>query len=155
MQSKGHANLTTRKKCGFIIYPIMGWLGASPDAFVNDPTSLLSCGIAEFKCPFSKKDVNPTDACSDPNFCCEIQNGNLRLKRNHPHYHQVQLQLFVGIDLYDWCDFYVYTTKGVDIEQISIDATWCGTAIPELESYFDAYMLPEIVNPMYKPSFIL
>ena len=101
--------------------------------------------------PFQQEDVNPTDACSDPNFCYEIQNGNLRLKRNHPYY-QIQLQFFVGIDLYDWCDFCVYTTKGVAIEQISIDATWYGT---ELESYFDAYMLPEIVNPMYKPSFIL
>ena len=138
MQSKGRANLTTRK-CGFIIHPIMGWLGASPGAFVDDPTSLLSCGIVEFKCPFSKKDVSPTDACSDPNFCCEIQNGNPRLKRNHPYYHQVQLQLFVGIDLYDWCNFCVYTTKGVAVKRISIDATWCGTAIPELESYFDAY----------------
>ena len=46
----------------------------------------------------------------------------------------------VGIDLYYWCNFCMYTIKGVAIEQISIDAMWCGTAIPELESYFDAYM---------------
>ena len=154
MRSKGHKYLTTRK-CGFIIHPRMGWLGASPDAFVDDRTSLLSSGIAEFKCPFSKKDVSPINACSDTNFYCDLHNGTFRLKRNHPYYHQVQLQLFVGADLYDWCDFCVYTTKGVAVERILLDTNWCSTAIPELESYFDAYMLPEIVNPMYKPSFVL
>jgi hypothetical protein len=77
----------------------MDWLGACPDAFVGDPTSILSGDIAEFKCPFSKKDISPIDVCSDPGFCCEIQSGDLRLKRNHPYYHKVQLQLLVGMDL--------------------------------------------------------
>lgn len=56
------------------------------------------------------------------------------------------------IGVHDLC---VYTTKGVAIERILLDTNWCSTATPELESYFDAYMLPEIVNPMYKPSFVL
>ena len=73
MRSKGHKYLTTHK-CGFIIHPRMCWLGASPDVFVDNQTSLLSSGIAEFKCPFSK-DVSPTDACSDPNFYCDLRNG--------------------------------------------------------------------------------
>ena len=34
----------------------------------------------------------------------------------------------------------VYTTKGMAIEQILIDAPWCGTVVPETESYFDAYV---------------
>ena len=84
-----------------------------------------------------------------------MHGGHLRLKQTHPYYHQVQLQLYVGVDLYAWCDFCVYTTKGVAVERISLDTSWCNTAIPELESYFDAYVLPEIVNPMYKPSFVL
>ena len=32
---------------------------------------------------------------------------------------------------------------------------WCNKYILELESYFDGYMLPEIVCPKFKPSYIL
>lgn len=154
MVSIGHNNLSTQT-CGFIIHPEMGWLGASPDALVFDPSSTLTRGIAEFKCPFSKKNIKPADACDDPGFCCAIRDGKFQLKRNHRYYHQVQLQLYVGMDLYNWCDFCVYTLKGVAVERIYADTEWCNLYIPELESYFDAYMLPEIVNPMYKPSYIL
>lgn len=154
MQSNVHKDATT-SECGFIIHPTMGWLGASPDALVTDPSSSLQSGIAEFKCPFSKKDQTLSEACSDPNFYFSFQNGSFQLKRDHCYYHQVQLQLFVGMDIYHWCDFCVYTTKGIGIERIWLDTAWCNTCIPELESYFDAYMLPEIVNPMYKPPYVL
>lgn len=63
----GKHQLTTRK-CGFIIHPTMGFLGASPDARVTDPYCELSEEIAEFKCPFSKKDVTPLEACEDEIF---------------------------------------------------------------------------------------
>ena len=99
MQSNGHENLTT-SECGFTIHPTMGWIGASPDALVTDPSFVLPNGIAEFKCPFSKKDISPSKACSDPDFYCSFQNSSFQLKREHPYYHQVQLQLFVGMDLY-------------------------------------------------------
>ena len=36
------------------------------------------------------------------------------------YFHQVQLRLYVGADLYGWCDFCVYTCKGMSIEQIYI-----------------------------------
>lgn len=81
----------------------MCWLGAAPDAFVDDQTLLLSSGIAESNGPSSKKDVSSTDACSDPHLYCDLCNGTFQLKRNHPYYHQIQLQLIVGADLYDWC----------------------------------------------------
>ena len=37
----------------------MGWLAASPDAKVVDPSFQPPNGIAEFKCPFSKRDKSP------------------------------------------------------------------------------------------------
>ena len=48
MQGNGHEHLTTRK-CGFIIHPTMGWLRASPDAMVTDPSSVLPNGIAQLQ----------------------------------------------------------------------------------------------------------
>ena len=75
------------------------------------PFHLNTQWLAEFKCPLSKKEVTPREACDDPNF---YDNG-LHLKKSHKYkyyYHQVQLQLFVGIDKYDWCDYCVYTPNG-------------------------------------------
>ena len=154
MRCNGHDDLRTRSS-GFVIHPTMGWLGASPDAFVTDPSTILPDGIAEFKCPFSKRNISPLDACSDPQFYCTMENNKLRLKRHHPYYHQVQLQLYVCQDMCCWCDFCVYTLKGVAVERIFLDAEWCNTYIVELESYFDGYMLPEIVFPKLKPSYVL
>ena len=98
VKAHGKKGLTTRK-CGFIVHPTMGWLGASPDARVTDPHIDFPDGIAEFKCPFSKKQVTPRKACDDPNFYCYNESG-LHLKKSHNYYHQVQLQLFIIIDQY-------------------------------------------------------
>ena len=95
-KAHGKKGLSTRK-CGFIVHPTMGWLGASPDARVTDPHCDFPDGIAEFKCPFSKKEVTPREACDDPNFYCYYDSG-FHLKKFHHYYQQVQLQLFVGID---------------------------------------------------------
>ena len=154
MEANGHDHIET-KPSGFIVHPTMGWLGASPDAFVLDPSGTLCNGIAEFKCPFTSKDISPSDACKDSSFYCTIINNRLHLKRDHLYYHQVQLQLFVCMDLCNWCDFCVYTLKGVAVERIFLDTEWCNTYIPELESYFDAYMLPEIVCGACKPSYYI
>ena len=54
MNVNGHKGLIT-KPCGFVVHPTQGWLGASPDAFVFDPTNVLSNGIVEFKCPYSTR----------------------------------------------------------------------------------------------------
>ena len=151
-KAHGKTKLTT-SRCGFVIHPTMGWFGASPDAFVTDPHSNFSNGIAEFKCPYSKREMTPRDACQDSSFYCSFD-GNLHLKRNHHYYHQVQLQLFVGMDMYDWCDFCVYTPKGIEVERIWLDIEWHQKYVVELDSYYDAYLLPEIMNPLHKPSYV-
>ena len=49
---------------GFVISEEYPFLGASPDAAVYDPSVSDPFGLAEVKCPFSVRDVTPTDACS-------------------------------------------------------------------------------------------
>jgi NAD-dependent dihydropyrimidine dehydrogenase PreA subunit len=155
MRANGHEGLHSTP-CGFIIHPSLGWLGASLDAVVTDPSTIFVDGIAEFKCPFTKKDISPFEACQDPNFYCTMtDDNNLHLKRDHRSYHQVQLQLFVSIDMCHWCDFCIYTLKGVAVEKIWLDSEWSNKYVIELESYFDGHMLPEIICPKLKPSYIL
>ena len=152
-KAHGKTRLAT-SKCGFIIHPTMGWFGASPDARVRDPHSDFPDGIAEFKCPYAKREMTPREACQDPNFYCFYDDG-LHLKHSHHYYHQVQFQLFVGMDLYDWCDFCVYTPKGTEVERIWLDTEWYEKSIAELDSYYDAHILPEILSPLHKPSYVL
>ena len=82
-------------------------------------------------------------------------NGKFCLKHTHQYYHQVQLQLYVSIDVASWCDFGVYTPVGIATERIYPCTGWQSKCIPQLEDYFDMHMLPDIVNPLYKPSYVL
>ena len=75
----------------------MGFLGASPDAHVTDPHCELMEGIAEFECPYSKREVSLLEACSYSKFCCHYKDGSFCLDDTHEYYHQVQLQLYVGM----------------------------------------------------------
>ena len=107
MQAEGNTNLQV-EPCGFIIHPTMGWLGASPDGVVNDPSNNPSLGIVEFKCLFTQRDNIPQEACTDPTFYCSLNNeGKMVLNRSHLYYHQVQLQLYVSAA--HWCDFCIFT----------------------------------------------
>ena len=116
MQMSGQVNLTVRK-CGFIIRPERGWLGSSPDGVVLDTADKSFAGLLELKCPYTK------EACQDPNFYCSLSdNDSIILKRAHAYYHQIQLQLYVSSDMYKWCDFCVYTTKGILTERIYPDS---------------------------------
>lgn len=65
------------------------------------------------------------------------------------YHHQVQLQLLVGVDRYDWCDFCGYTPKGVELERIWLNIEWSEKCIIELDSYYKAYVLPEILCLSY------
>ena len=104
----------------------------------------------------TKRDVSPEEAITDPNFCCYVSNdGMFKLKRSHKYYHHVQLQLYVASDSYRWCDFCIYTTKGVLVERIFSDSEWITKKIPQLTDYFESEILPEIAYPIHKPSHYL
>jgi len=99
--------------------------------------------------------VEPEEACKDPAFYCEVKDSMVCLKPTHGHYHQVQLQLYVGSDLYSWCDFCVFTSKGLSITQIFPDKEWQKEKIPKLELYWHIHIKPELINPCHKPSYYL
>ena len=71
--------------------------------------------------------------------------GTISLKRNHAYYDQVQLQLYVTSA--NWCDFCVYTTKGIAIESIYPDIEWKVRNLPKLQYFYDNILLPEILLP--------
>ena len=102
------------KESGFVINPSLFWLGASPDGFVVDgiPTD-LKMGLIEIKCPKAKENCKPTEAMQDSGFYFESVDGKPKLKKHQSsgYYSQVQLQL--GLTQLPYCDFVVYTFKGL------------------------------------------
>ena len=49
-----------------------------------------------------------------------------------------------------WCDFVVYTEKGVSVQRIPFDAAfWSNDLLPKLLSFFDNCLAPEIVSPIH------
>ena len=155
MNSLGNHGISV-KKCGFIIHPVKGWIGASPDGRVTDLTANKPLGLIEVKYPYTKREMTPMEAYKYPNFYCKVINDrDICLKPNHPYYHQVQLQLYAGSGTYHWCDFCIYTKKGISVQRIFPDFEWQHVCIPELESFFDSYVAPELVLSLYKPRYIL
>ena len=125
-----------------------GWLGPSPDALISDGT--LGKGCAELKALVSCWGMTIFEALnSSRNLCLELANSDktsLKLKQKHTYYHQSQLQLFVGRDIYHWCHFVVATWSDVFIERITLNREWVSASIHELENFFDAFVLPTILD---------
>ena len=127
-------------KSGFVVSKSCHVLGASPDAKVVDFGCSLCFGLAEVKCPYTKLHVTPLEACSDPTFFMEkVSETECKLKRDHPYYAQVQGQL--GITRAKWCDFIVYTGKGIYIERVPFDATYWQNLRTELLQYYFEHFL--------------
>ena len=63
---------------------------------------------------------------------------------------------YMYIHVYSWCDFCTYTSKGFSMQHILPDSEWQNNNIPKLESYFDSFILPELVHVclQYKPRYI-
>ena len=76
-------------------------------------------GLLEVKCPEIKFHVTPLEACVDPQFFCERIGNMCNLKRGHLYHAQAQGQ--IGCTGAQWCDFVVYTKKGMSIERIRFD----------------------------------
>lgn len=140
--------------CGFLICESHPFLGATPDGTVYDPSSSQQpFGFLEVKCPYLNRDCTPSEACSSPGFCCTLQSSAdgcqlPMLRKNHPYYAQIQGQMAVGER--PWCDFVIFTKKGISVERILFDEDyWRHTLLPKLEAFFDNCLAPEIVSPLH------
>ena len=147
----GHGGLRA-VRAGFVVCKEYPFLGASPDAYVNDPHCIHKFGVAEIKCPYKYRDLSPEDAASNSDFCSVVnmQAGKkaLQLKRSHQYYSQIQGQLAITQRL--WCDFIIYTTKGISVERINFDSDyWKNDLLPKLTAFYDNCLCPAIVSPVH------
>ena len=148
MNGNGHPGLSV-ERCGFFISLAHPFLGGSPDAIINDPTFPDPIGFAEVKCTFKYRSLTPEEASTKPDFCCANDDGQPRLKKKHKYFAQVQGQMAIGRK--QWCDFIIYTEKGLSVERIPFsEEFWVGEALPKLVEFFECCVGPEIVDPISK-----
>ena len=135
---------------GFLISTTYPFLGASPDGAVYDPSNTSQpFGFLEVKCPYSARTVTPTDACAISGFCCILDpgTGQLKLKENHAYYCQVQGQMAIGER--PWCDFVIFTSKGISIQRIDFNEKFWKDLFTKLSTFYDTCVVPEIVSPVH------
>ena len=151
-EALGNKNMVVCK-AGFVVCEEHSFLGASPDAYVFDPQAENQYGLVEIKCPYKYRGYSPIEAARQPDFCCSVNNGqdsrpSVELKRSHVYYIQVQGQM--AITERKWCDFTVYTSKGMSIERIAFDEEfWRNEVLPKLVTFYDKCMCPSIVSPVH------
>ena len=75
------------------------------------------------------------------------QNGKWTLARDHAYYYQVQTQL--GVCKLSYCDFVVWTEKGIAMERIAADVTFFESALDSARNFFIYGVLPEIIGKWY------
>ena len=110
-------------------------IGATPDARVVDFGCTYHFEIAEAKCPYTKHHVTPLDACSDAKFVMEkTSDTECKLKLDHPYYAQVQGQM--AVTGARWCDFIVYTSRGLYVQRITFDPIVWAELNQKLVSYY-------------------
>ena len=68
----------------------------------------------------------------------------LHLNKNHSYYNQVQMQL--AITCQTWCDFVLYTSKGLIIDRVKFDKDYWHSLQQRILSFYFTYMLPEILD---------
>ena len=145
----GHQDLYCCRS-GFVISEEYPFLGASPDGLIFYPNSSDQFGVLEVKCPYSYRNCTPMEACSNKDFCSSLVNVSCenvpRLKHDHQYYSQVQGQMAIAGR--KWCDFVIYTEKGLNIERISFDENFWQDLLPKLIDFFDNCLGPEIVSPL-------
>lgn len=55
----------------------------------------------------------------------------------------------MAIGVHPWCDFIVYTSKGVTVERVRYNQEfWEKDLLPKLEEFYDKCVAPEIVSPL-------
>lgn len=122
---------------GLLVNPKTPHLGATADGMVS--CKCCGLGLLEIKCPFSNRDMAPTNAP----YLEKMNNAGFRLSKRHNYFYQVQGQMMIYERSY--CDFVVWTTVGLYVERIHYDSEMAMTMVTVLDKFFVSILLPKIL----------
>ena len=131
----------TVSNCGLWISPENFTFAATPDGKVSDNQERNSFGIIEVKCPEEYKEFDPADAAvAVKGFCVVREEESFKLRKDCGYYDQIQFQM--GVTGAPWCDFIVYTFKGMVIDRVHFDKDHFKELIERVSEFYFKYFLP-------------
>ena len=147
-QEEGVAGIIVQK-CGFFISKHHGFLGASPDGLVHDPSAEDTEGLLELKYVQMEKQESLEEALVRKGICKNCKDG-VTLNVRHKYYFQTQQAMFVVER--KWTDFVVMGTgcSTTFCERIHFSQEHWDTTFPKLESFFNYWIVPELAYPCVK-----
>ena len=127
-------------ECGLVVNKNFMFLGATPDGILCDNGQ---SGIVEIKCPYTARNMKLTDACDEiRDFYLDNDDGQLKLKKDHEYYAQIQGQLMItGCD---FCEFIVFTQCDLHAERVQPDIAFMNEMLYKLSSFFRDFAKPFI-----------
>ena len=129
------------RETGLVIWPNLFLVAASPDGLISD--KFVGVGLIEIKCPKSKLSYLPEDLMKDDKFYVQQEDGKLTLKKIHEYYTQVQMAMGISGALF--CDFVVYTLKGLIITRTAFDDDYFISVMKKINTFYRMYMLPKFL----------
>ena len=77
-----------------------------------------------------------------------LRGGRILIKETHFYYAQVQGQMAIGER--PWCDFVVFTLKGISVLHIAFNQEfWTDKLLPKLSHFYDNSVAPELISPVH------
>jgi hypothetical protein len=149
MHQMGHIDLAQSvRQCGLFISD-EGFLGASPDALVDDPSLSDPEGLVEIKYIQMNDNETLCDALVRKRICTK-NNSEIELNTSHQYYYQIQQQMYVTKRR--WVDFVVKGSKSDEIycKKVCISEDFWNKVLPKLSLFFERWLLPEIAYPRVK-----
>lgn len=124
---------------GFIILPQMPWAGFSPDGIVSDEK------LIEVKCPLIGQERTASEVAKEVKFT-ETENGEIKLRKRHPYYAQIQLGM--AICNVNKCDFVIYASydKSCFIIAIPLDINFLTLLLIRLKCVYFQHKLPYLIS---------
>lgn len=127
-------------RCGLCISFTHPFLAASPDGILQNET------VVEVKCPFVSRHCAITPNTVPYLYECD---GDLKLKKKHNYYTQIQGQLFCTNRKY--CNLVIYTFVDMKVIFIERDEDFINEMVLNLTSFYEEYLQPAIYNKyLYK-----
>ena len=148
MQQKGHAGITVTK-CGFFVSKEHGFLGASPDGLVSDPSSVDSRGLIEVKFIQVTEHESLSKSVLKKRICVKKDDA-LELNTKHKYYYQVHQQMYVTER--KWADFVVQGTQSSELfcQRVEFSKVFWEATFSKLTLFFDRWIAPEVAYPRIK-----
>ena len=129
------------KTCGLIIDSDHPYIGASPDGLVS--CSCCGNGTIEIKCSYTYQNETPDTACADDHYhVFKDANGDIKLKHSSSWYLQIQGQM--GVCKLKYCDFILYTRKGIAVDRVHFDPQVYDEIVTKCKKFFELYVLNKL-----------